>query len=102
MEHCLHCRHIFFFVAAVNISHPDPRLALGRHRKKKNGLLTRSSFASGLVLASPLQCHVHVWVLPGAVGVVVVALEPLQEVAFVCRSFLERNKQRSHGSFDVQ
>lgn len=56
--------------------------------------MTRSSFASRLVLASPLQCHVHVGVLPGAVRVVVVALEPLQEVALVCRSFLEGHRRR--------
>lgn len=56
--------------------------------------MTRSSFASRLVLASPLQRHVHVGVLPGAVRVVVVALEPLQEVALVRRSFLEGDRRR--------
>lgn len=53
------------------------RLEFGRHRKKKDGLLARSSFAPRLVLASPRQSHEHVWVLPGAVGVVVVALQTL-------------------------
>lgn len=57
--------------------------------------MTRSSFASRLVLASPLQRHVHVGVLPGAVRVVVVALETLQEVALVRRSFLEGHRRRT-------
>lgn len=71
-----------------------PRSAHGGHREKQDGLLTRSSFAPTLVLASPLQRHVHVGVLPGAVGVVVVALQPLQEVALVCRSFLEEQERQ--------
>lgn len=53
------------------------RLALGGHGQEENGLLTRAGPVSRLVLAGPLQGHVHVGVLPGAVGVVVVALQPL-------------------------
>lgn len=74
------------------VTRVDLSLALGGHRKKKDGLLARSSFAPRLVLASPRQCHEHGRVLPGAVGVVVVALKPLQEVTFVRRSFLWRQK----------
>lgn len=55
----------------------DVSLVFGRHRKEEDGLLARSSFSPRLVLASPRQSHKHVGVLPGAVGVVVVALEPL-------------------------
>lgn len=97
-QHCRHRRHIFllFIVVAsktLDVSRSDPRLALGGHRKKENGLLTWSSFVSRLVLARALQRHVHVGVLPGAIGVVVVALQTFQEMAFVCSSSLERNRE---------
>lgn len=55
----------------------DVSSVFGGHRKKEDGLLSWSSFSPRLVLASPRQSHIHVRVLPGAVGVVVVALEPL-------------------------
>lgn len=83
--------HLVFIAVTSWSSSPSAgrrRSALGGHREKQDGLLTWSSFAPALVLASPLQRHVHVGVLPGAVGVVVVALQPLQEVALVRRSFL--------------
>lgn len=63
--------------AAVTFLRVDLRLAFGRHGKEKDGLLARSSLAPRLVLASPRQSHKHGWVLPGAVRVVVVALQPL-------------------------
>ena len=85
----------------MSLPSANPRLALGGHWKKKNGLLTRSSFASRLVLARPLQGHVHVGVLPGAVGVVVVALQALIEVTFVGSLFLRRHRPRMNTSSQV-
>lgn len=64
-------------VARVDLRLAFGLLAISRHRKKKDGLLARSSFAPRLVLASPRQSHEHGWVLSGAVRVVVVALQPL-------------------------
>lgn len=52
-------------------------LVFGGHGEEQDGLLARSSLAPRLVLASPRQSHEHGGVLPGAVGVVVVALETL-------------------------
>lgn len=77
-----------------------PRSAHGGHWEKEDSLLTRSSFAPTLVLACPLQRHVHVGVLPGAIGVVVVAFEPLQEVALVRCSFLEGKERQRRKRFN--
>lgn len=81
--------------------------ASGWHGEKENGFLAGSSFGSWLVLASPFQRHIHVRVLPWAVGVVVVTLQPLHEVAFICCPSLKREREREHitlisrGSFNT-
>lgn len=89
-----HSMELFVFFVGID----SIRLALSRHGEEQNGLLTGSGFAPGLVLAGPLQSHVHAGVLPGAVGVVVVTLQPLQEVAFVRRPSLGRKDRAGFSS----
>lgn len=57
--------------------------------------MTRSGLAPRLVLAGPRQRHVHVGVFPGAVGVVVVALQALQEVTFLRGASLRGSREKT-------